>query len=250
MASMRQYILGNPPFRFLAGHLAQDKDFISDAQCILKIDEDAYCRLAAELGKSGAFLGHPALNAIAEEVLGKSEDARTIASIIYRVGGMLYDTDMSATEAMAALGKAIEEKADSLEPKDRRILTARLRALTAEPTGLAKQYKAQKLAEATNAELDKVQLICDIRPIFDQSRERIEGAIPLAMLRLEYSEADGDSEVVEVRITEKQIAELELLVVTAKRKLTLIKELLATQHVAVPATKATITEEEEDDVRL
>ena len=115
---------------------------------------------------------------------------------------------MDVTDAMDALGKAIEEKAERLEPQQRRTLTDRLRKLVAEPIGLAKQYKARQLVDAIGAELDDFRIICDIRPIFDQKHERIDGAIPLATLRLEYSEPDGESAVVELRITEKQIGEV------------------------------------------
>ena len=60
-----------------------------------------------------------------------------------------------------------------LEPQERQTLTERLRKLMAEPTGLAKQFKAQRLVGATGAELDDFRIICDIRPIFDQKREEL-----------------------------------------------------------------------------
>ena len=128
-------------------------------------------------------------------VLGEHSDQ--IASIIYRLGDIVHDADMDAGKAMDALSKAIEEKAEKLEPQQRRTLTERLRKLIAEPTGLAKQFKAQRLVGAIGAELADFRIICDIRPIFDQKHERIDGAIPLAMLRLEYNTTDGDSAVVE-----------------------------------------------------
>ena len=151
---------------------------------------------------------------------------------------------MEVMEAMDALSKAIEEKADSLEPQQRRTLTERLRKLIAEPTGLAKQFKAQRLVGATGAELDAFRIICDIRPIFDQKHDRIDGAVPLATLHLEYTTADHDSAVVELRVTEKQIAEFGERIADARLKLRMIKDLLASNHVVVPRTKSTIVEDE------
>ena len=147
-------------------------------------------------------------------------------------------------DAMDALGKAIEEKAESLEPQERRTLTDRLRKLVAEPIGIAKQYKARQLVDAIGAELDDFRIICDIRPIFDQKRERIDGAIPLAILRLEYSKPDGESAVVELRVTEKQIAKFGEKIANANLKLRMIKELLANYQIAVPKTKSTVAEDE------
>ncbi len=244
MSRTKNFFFRNPPFQFLAGHLAQDDDFLSDARCILKLDQEAYSRLATELGTADTFLDRRSLFSLVGEVLGEGEESRDVASIIYRIGDMLHDADMPAQKAMDELGKAIEEKADAIEPDDRRILVDRLRTLAAEPVGLAKQYKARQLVDATGFELDGLQIICDLRPIFDQDRERIEGAIPLTVLRLEYTSPVGESGVVEVRVTEKQLDEFGSKIETAKRKLRMIKELVANQRLPIPRTKSTVTEDE------
>jgi len=242
MPTIRKFMFGTPPFRFLADHLAQETDFLEDAEHILKLDEDAYLRLATQLAKTDTFLSRSDLGTLVGEVLG--EDSDRIASIIYRIGGIVHDADMDVLDAMDALATAIEEKAQSLEPQERQILCDRLRKLVAEPIGIAKQYKARQLVDAIGAELDGFRIICDIRPIFDQKRERIDGAIPLAILRLEYSEPNGESAVVELRVTEKQIAEFGEKIADANLKLRMIKELLASQNVPIPRTKSTVSEDE------
>jgi hypothetical protein len=244
MARNRKLFLGNPPFQFLVAHLAQDEDFLNDARSILELDQEECGRLASRLGRTDLFLDRPSLFSLVSEIIGDQEKAQKIASIIYRVGGMLHDADIPATEAMDELGRALQEKADGIEPEDRRTLVQRLRSLSAEPIGLAKQYKARRLVDATGSKLDEFQIICDVRPIFDQSRERIEGAIPLAILRLEYSSPDRESAVVEMRITEKQLEDFRAKIETAHRKLKLIKVLLVNQRLPVPRTGATVTEEE------
>ena len=242
MPTVGRLLFGAPPFRFLADHLAQDTDFLEDAQLILKLDEDAYLRLATQLAKTDTFLSRSDLGRIVGDVLG--EDSDRIASIISRTGGIVHDADMDAVDAMDALGTAIEEKAEGLEPQDRRTLSERLRKLAAEPIGIAKQYKARQLVDVIGAELNDFRIICDIRPIFDQKRERIDGAIPLAILRLDYSSPDGESAVVELRVTEKQIAEFGEKIADANLKLRMIKELLTSQDVPIPRTKATVSEDE------
>lgn len=238
----RKFVFGNPPFRFLADHLAQDEDFLTDVEQIINLDEDAYLRLATQLAKADTFLNRSDLAGIVSEALGEESDE--IASIIYRIGGIVHDADMDATDAMDALALAIEEKSESLEPEERKTLTERLRKLVAEPVGIAKQYKARELVDAIGSELDEFRIICDIRPIFDRSRERIDGAIPLAMLRLDYSKPDGESAVLEVRLTEKQITQFEAKIADAKLKLKMIKELLSSQGLPVPKTKSTASEDE------
>ncbi len=242
MPTIRKFMFGPPPFRFLADHLAQDDDFLKDAQYILNLDEAAFLRLATKLAKTDTFLSRSDLGTLVGEVLG--EDSDRITSTIVHVSEIVHDADMDVVDAMDALGTAIEEKAESLEPQERRTLSERLRKLAAEPIGIAKQYKARQLVDAIGAELDDFRIICDIRPIFDQKRERIDGAIPLAILRLEYTRPDGESAVVELRITEKQIAEFGKKIADASLKLRMIKELLTSQHVPIPKTKSTLSEDE------
>ncbi len=236
------FVFKNPPFRFLADHLVQHTDFQEDAQCILELDEDAYLRLATQLGNADGFLSRSELRTIVDEVLDEGSDR--VASIIDHIGRIVHDADMDVLDAMEALGTAIEEKAESLKPQERRTLTERLRKLAAEPIGIAKQHKARQLVDAIGAELDDFRIICDIRPIFDQKRERIDGAIPLAILRLEYSKPDGESAVVELRVTEKQIAKFGERIADANLKLRMINELLTGQHLPIPRTKSTVSEGE------
>jgi len=238
----RKFVFGNPPFKFLADHLAQDEDFLDDAKQIVELDEDAYLRLATELAKSDTFLSRSDLAAIVSECVNNASDQ--LAKIIHHIGGIIHDADMDAADAMDALAKAIEDKAEGLDVQDRRKLTDRLRKLAAEPIGIAKQYKARELVDAIGAELDSFRIICDIRPIFERSRERIDGAIPISILRLEYTTSDGNSAVVELRVTEKQITQFEDKIADAKLKLRMIRELLASQNLPIPKTKSTVSEDE------
>ncbi|MCA9206986.1 MAG: hypothetical protein KDA55_01465 [Planctomycetales bacterium] len=235
----RKLILGKPPFRLLADHLAQDDDFLHDVKPIIDLDEELYSQLSARLAQSDSFLSHANLAAIAERYVGS--DSSRIATIICRIGEIVHGADMNATDAMNALAKSIETKTESLAVSDRHKLVERLRRLVIEPIGIAKHYKARELVDATGAELDSFRIICDIRPIFDRQRERIDGALPLTILRFEYSTPDGESDVVEFRVTEQQIGQLEEKISDAKLKLRVIKELMSRQDIPIPETTSTMT---------
>jgi hypothetical protein len=241
-AASRRFFLGNPPFKYLAAHLAQESDFLDDAHAILNLDEDKYLRLATQLSKSDAFLSRSDITKIVEESLG--EESGRIAAIVNRIAGVIHDSGMEASDAMSEFSKAIEDKAEGLDPNQRLALADRLRRLVAEPVAIAKQFKARQLADAIGAELDDFRIVCDIRPVFDQKRERIDGAIPIAILSLEYETPDGDSSVIELRVTEKQIGQLAEKLTDAKLKLTMIKGFLTSHSVIIPKTKATFAEDE------
>jgi hypothetical protein len=84
MAGNRGFFLGNPPFRFLAGHLAQDEDFLNDARSILRLDQDAYTCLTSRLRTAETSLDRPSLVSLVSHVLGEGEESRDLASNIYR----------------------------------------------------------------------------------------------------------------------------------------------------------------------
>lgn len=233
-------IFGNPPFKFLASRLVKDEDFLADASLILGLEEDAFLRLAAALERSDTFTGRDALDKMATEALSGKGDAAKLGATIYRIARVLHDADIPVNEAMDVLSAAMAEHEKSYAPEKRQRLVERLRRLIVIPTGFARQFKAQKLATATGGELDQSQIICDIRPIFDAERQKIEGAFPLAVLRLEYTAPDNESMVLEMRISEKQIETLETIAATAKRKISLIKEHLKSQNIPIPSTKATL----------
>lgn len=239
----KHFLFGNPPFRFLAEHLAQDDEFLDDARQILGIGKDQYLRLKTQLAKSDAFLSRSDVSSLVKEVLGESDESSRIATMISRVGEIVHDAELKAKEAMDALGDAIQEKTAGLESQERETLILRLRELSAEPIGIAKQYKARQLVDVLGAELDDFKIVCDIRPIFDQQRERIEGAVPITSLRLDYTKPNGDSSVVELRLTEKQLAMFEEKITDATRKLKMIKQLMSDQNLRLPRTKATVSED-------
>jgi hypothetical protein len=241
MAVFRR-LFGEPPFQFLAMHLAQDDDFLKDARQILSLDDDAYRRLATQLSKADTFLSRSELAAVVAEAVGEGSDR--LAKVIYGIAQIVHDADMPASEAMDVLATGIEDKSTSLGLEERRTLIERLRKLVAEPIGFAKQFKARQLVDAIGAELDAFRIICDMRPVFDQGRERIVGAVPITMLRLEYTRTDGDSAVVEVRVTEKQLTQFGERVEEARRKLRIIKDLLTQSKITIPKTKSTVPEDE------
>jgi len=107
MAS-RKFVFGNPPFKFLADHLARDEDFLTDVRRIVDLDKDAYLKLASQLAISDKFLSRSDLVELVANCLGDGFEA--VARIIYRIGGIVHDAEMNAADSMDELARAIEGK--------------------------------------------------------------------------------------------------------------------------------------------
>ena len=98
------------------------------------------------------------------------------------------------------------------------------------------QWKADQLRKTTGIELEDIQLICDIRPVFDDARSTIMGAIPISTLKLDVVDRDGAPRSIEIRLTEKQLAELASKAELARQKIRVIKQTLAEKSIPLPTT--------------
>jgi len=103
----------------------------------------------------------------------------------------VHDSDLPSSKATEFLCDAIRSETTSLKEEEKKTLIIRIELL-ANSAGIAKQYKANRLAEAISGELKSFQIICDIRPIFDGDRKHIDGAIPVSTARLEYAYGFGE----------------------------------------------------------
>lgn len=237
-------ISGDPPFAFLIARLVKDEDFLKDARRILDLEQSKFELLAAQLAASEEFLGRDELKTVAESVLSADENARELGESIYRISSALNSSDVQLYEAMDELEKAITSKMDSLSKEDRKTLSLRLRSLAAEPAGLAKQAKAKQLVDALGVELNGFRIYCDLRPIFDENRQKVEGLVPINTIKLEHGAPSGNAVVTELRVTDEQLAQIEEEVAKAKRKLNTIKELAKKQGIPIPRVNSASGEDQ------
>ena len=234
----------SPPFSVIAEYLAKDEDFLADAHQVLGL-EDSVCRaLENSLAAEKSFLSFKRLNSVVQAVLGtESPEASKVSTFIWRLHRTIRrDSDETVERSVEILREAIGEHSETLTVEQRKLLADRIEKLVAVPTGLARQYKAEKLAEATGTELEDLQVICDVRPVFNEERSEIEGAIPISTLKLDLLGPNGLPSRIEVRMTEEQVADLFEKALYAQTKLSVIKKMLEENSIALPSTSATTDE--------
>ena len=100
--------------------------------------------------------------------------------------------------------------------------------------GLNRQAKAQRLSEATGLRLENVEIICDLRPVFDNERESVEGVIPYTILRIVCIGADGLPVAMETILTQAEVGELAKKSEAAVKKLDRLRALLAEKELPIP----------------
>ena len=73
---------------------------------------------------------------------------------------------------------------------------------------IERNRKAKRLQTMLGKQVQEVELICDLRPIFDKKREMIEGFIPITILKLICEAQNEETEVIEVILDRGTITEL------------------------------------------
>lgn len=227
------------PFKVIADHLVTRDPFRAGSQHIVALDDESFSKLETALAEYSGFLDLQTVHTIASEVLGTDQGLDELSSMVWNVARLIRQSDEEITDAADALKSAIEEQEDELEAAERTILADRLQKLVAVPRGFDLQHKAETLVGATGRQLDDVQIVCDIRPVFNRDRTGIEGAIPIATLRLDIDEVDGSQSRAEVRLTEAQIVDLQGKAEAAVGKVLLLKKFLAEKGVVMPRTRST-----------
>ncbi len=232
-----------PPFHVLAEHLAQDEDFFSDAEKIINIDDAKFKELINALSTSQSFLDRKALDNLVLNILGVDGHFADVSHFIWRIHKILrHDSDEPFEKSVVLLRDAIIASPKKLSKTDKSKLVERIEKLAFEPIALARQYKAEQLSEATGIDLEDLQLICDIRPIFNEARSEIEGAIPISTLKMDINEPDDTSSRIEIRLTEEQVKDLCSKAQLAMNKISVIKKMLKDKFISMPNTTATIDE--------
>ena len=73
------------------------------------------------------------------------------------------------------------------------MLEKNLRSLIKDKPAIQLMRKAQRLLGDTGNELESVLFVCDMRPVFDDDHEKVEGLISLANMKLAYkTQSDHD----------------------------------------------------------
>ena len=84
---------------------------------------------------------------------------------------------------------------------------------------LERTRKAQLLRSILGNTVQGAKLICDVRPVFDVSRNSIEGMIPVTTMRIDYAGQDEETHVAEFILTTEALNGLAGEIKKAQRKL-------------------------------
>ena len=219
--------------RRVAEKLVDNADFISDIAAIKGLPESDFESLTSALASYAGFCDRTALERLIAERITDKNDSSRLAGSIFRLAKLFYDLKDDAPGVAAELPSPTATKlggtADEVQP----LLKRRIGSLANGFACLSRQFKSESLIQATGNQLDAAQIYCDIRPVFDAARKKVEGAVQISLLRLEYTSAEGEHRVFEVNVTPQQLKTLQEAAAAALGKGEAISELLSSAGVQV-----------------
>jgi hypothetical protein len=232
MPRQRSLFRFQPPFRFIADQLLGVPEFRTNLKKVASLPEAEFSSVATSLNEHPNFI----VAADVVEILQKnirSTEAETLARTLLQLNSSIRNTEEPKEKALEELCGALGKYPNEFSSGDVSVLRTRLQTLILQPLGFKRQKKAETLAEATGADLNDLNIICDVRPVFDDDRKEIDGALIIPILAIEILELDGALSSVECRLTEKQLDDLCKVALLAKQKIAVIKTLLSTKLIAL-----------------
>jgi hypothetical protein len=232
-----------PPKVYFQRYMAQlrsvfsSQAFLEDSLEIARLDAEHVFALSEALAKSSDFLDTRALRQVVNQHIhdenAQDVTARFIRNFSQYHQGSRGDITQFVQRCEEMLRKAVAAKADF--PIDEFLL--RFRQLVCESAGLAKQWKAERLSSQTGIEIDKVSILCDMRPIFDTSRQNIDGIVLISTMKIEFDDSEC-SKSVEVRLTKSDLARLRDEATSALSKIEAIGSLCERSNLRVANTES------------
>ncbi len=211
---------------------------IEDAKILLNLDINQINSIREDLRAFSGFLDHGRLSEILHTYVEDETLCGRLARFIVAVDDRLRKTDQNVHHIMSSIKNWLDieenQKKGLLTREQFEELHRRLPLLIEPFPGLSRQAKAERLSEATGFPLEDIQIICDLRPLFDEERECVQGMIPFTTLKVVCEGVDGLPLALEAVLSRSQVTELLKKATAAEKKLSRLDAFLTEKGLQVP----------------
>jgi len=208
----------------MAGRAIQP-EILAAFRTISGLEPKACDELAKTVFSQASRGGEAAFHALAK-LLGDADQAMTEASQIINA---VMNTDASRVDAICDKFQdwveADPERRGFYDDARLQTLRDNLHTLTKNREAITRLKKADQLIRAIGNELQGMQIVCDIRPVFDKKHERIESLLSIADLKIIYQNQVGENASFELALTRGELVQLKELTDDALKKLAVMEQL-------------------------
>ncbi len=235
------YIRGQFPF---GPEFGIPDGLIRDAKTLLDLETGQIEEVCRELEGFPGFLDRMKTEELIGSVIEDRHTCRAVARLIANVDRRLRATGQNVDQLLSHIGEWLKDEGNQrkglLSESEFEELKTRLPLLLRRVPGLERQAKAERLSQATGLPLEKIEIICDLRPVFDKDRDHVEGMIPYTTLRIVCKGADGLPVALEAILSQQDVSQLVRASANAEKKLARLRDLLAEKQLPIPRTNMTM----------
>ena len=205
-----------------------EPNFIRDAKVLANLDEAQYASLLENLQIRQVFLDYDSVYSTVQNALA---DPEPIQRLIVGLNLMIKKSEDGRTESLKLLENAIR---GSKEFSELPTLADRILQLL-EVDGLSLQSKAEHLA-SVGVGVDALEIVCDLRPVFNSKRTEVAGMMPVITL---YLDVEGKDSPVILSLSEDMLESLISKAMDASQKISVLEELCQEKKIKVPNVQNT-----------
>lgn len=211
-----------PPYHILVRSLVDSEAFVDDVKHVASMTDGQVGRVRDTLDRRSFTVLEDYLQAFEEAEI---EQPRRTGGALHRLVRMTQQSGESDDLKHESTVTALRSSSGKISDDEAERFGAIFRRLCLEPVSLRHQAKAEHLAEATGCRVDALELVADMRPVFDDEPKQILGVLPKLTLRIAYD--DGESRRLDLRLTPEQLESLDGQVHRAVKKQELMQKTIA-----------------------
>jgi hypothetical protein len=215
---------------------------IRDTKVVLVLTVDQLKAIANDLNTFTGFMDSNALKGVITSHVHNEEHAQSL----FRVVSHLDQFFRATKQPIEAFFSGTKEKLSNQDSGQKLLsetefqeLQRRLPFIAKKYPGLGRFAKAHRLSEAIGMPLEDLQIICDVRPVFDEEHTTLDGVIPYTTLKVVCKGVDGLPVQIEAILSYNQVARLAAKATDAEKKLKVLGELLQGKGFCIPPVETT-----------
>ncbi len=198
---------------------AADAQMMADLKAVSTLTDDDTNTLRERLSQVKGFLAPKTLGAEVRRTIKTEGTARSVPTLLQNL------EPKDTKRLVESLAERRKQEKDLLLSEAELVRLGEILPNLVQPyPALARFEKAERLANLTGQELESIELVCDLRPIFDEDRKQIEGMMPYTRLHIVATGVDGLPKSFEAELTHRQVNDLREKAAKANSKLNVLRK--------------------------
>jgi hypothetical protein len=214
-----------PSFEDLLAGRGVPPEMLRDLYAISRLDTSKIPSIVTSIRQLDGLGSHDTFEQAIKVLIGDTEDKDVAKSVRRAINSL---TPSAIPDVMESLEKWVSAKSERKEF----FTDESLAQLRANLTGLISNNdygklirKAERLLRDVGNEFRGMKFVCDLRPIFDDKREKVDAFVVLANLRVHYVNQCGDQQSFELALTEDELVQMGKDVENALKKVDVLKSI-------------------------